>query len=410
MRLLGVGTGAVVKYYNLKPYFTNPLLKLVWKTPMETCKPNFDVIESIGKHIALLQPLLPNHAIICIGEYPMKILLEGPHASKTDDMMPIFIEKSTKEIDKWSQSRLEPYSILGLDAKIDTHFWFNVLPHVVKNESFMGSLKNKLGDKQGDAIMVASIWDGIGSALLPTLISQLAEWNRDSVALTLLPSKVQPSDVHFNAFSSMGMCASKDSTPVILVDRDRLEGYVSVDRNGSTIVGNSVTNYLLELMLTKDTLVQELSELSRAFNVKLFTVLAATGASFKIYGSLENMFNAALFNPLLTFDISNASVLYVLLRMPLQLKDKLPRGKIELAVANWFKERANLNSIYVTEPLYVEDTSDRIDVVMFVGGFDLTKRFASLEKKVNATKNRVVKKGWIKEEEWKGLVKSLMAD
>jgi hypothetical protein len=163
-------------------------------------------------------------------------------------------------------------------------------------------------------------------------------------------------------------------------------------------------------MLIKDTLVQELSELSRAFNAKIFTILAATGVSFKIYGALENILNAALFNPFLTFDLSSASVLYVLIRMPLRLKDKLPRGKIELTVANWFKKRSSLNSIYVTEPIYVEDVSDRIDLVMFVGGFDLTEMFTSLEKKVNATKNQAVKKGWIKEEEWKGIVKSLTAN
>ena len=376
---------------------------------MEIQIPQFDVLESIGKHIALLKPLLPNHAIICIGEYPAKILLKSPLAEKTDDTLPIFIDKSTKEISKWSQSRLDPFSILGLDAKIDTHFWFHVLPHVAKNDEFMTRLKNKLGDKQRDAVVVSSIWDGVGSALLPALISQFAEWNASSVALAVLPSKVQPSDVHFNAFSSIGTVPSTDSTPLVLMERDRLEGYLGANRNGSTIRSNAVVNYLLELMLTKDTLVQELSELSRAFNVKMYTVLAATGASFKIYGSLENIFNAALFNPLLTFDLSSASVLYVLFRMPLQFKDKLPRGKIELAVANWFKKRANLSSIYVTEPVYVEDVSDRIDVIMFVGGFGLTEMFTSLEKKVNATKNQAVKKGWIKEEEWKGIVKSLTA-
>lgn len=375
---------------------------------MESCKPNFDIIESIGKHIALLKPILPNHALLCIGEYPAKILLKGPLAEKTDDTMPIFIDKSTKEISKWSQSRLDPYSILGLDAKIDTHFWFHVLPHVAKNDEFMTRLKSKLGDKQRDAVLLTSIWDGVGSALLPALISQFAEWNTSSVALVVLPSKVQPSDVHFNAFSSIGTSASMDSTPLILIERDRLESYAGVDRKGSTIEGNAVVNYLLELMLSKDTLVQELLEFSRAFNVKVFTILPATGASFKIYGSLENMLNAALFNPLLTFDLSNASVLYVLLRMPLQLKDRLPRGKIELVVANWFREKANLSSIQVTEPVYVEDLSDRIDVVMFVGGFDLTEMFTSLEKRVTAAKNQAVKKGWIKEDEWSSMVKGLI--
>jgi len=376
---------------------------------MESTKTDFDILGSIEKHIELLKPLLPNHAVICIGEYPAKILLQGPYANKTEDILPIFIDKSTKEISKWSQSRLDPYSILGLDSKIDTHFWFNVLPHIAKNDGFMGRLKNKLADKQRDAVMVMSIWDGVGSALLPVLMAQFAEWNTSAIALTMMPSKLQPSDVNFNAFSAMGMSASKESTPLVLIDRDRLESYAGVDRSGVMISSNIVVNYLLELMLTKDTIVQELSELSRALNVKIFTILATTGASFKIYGSLENIFNAALFNPFLTFDLSKASVLYVLLRMPLQYKDKLSRGKIEIAVADWFKKKANLNSIYVTEPVYVEDVSDRIDMVMFVGGFDLTERFTVLEKKVNATKNQAIKKGWIKEEEWKGIVKSLIA-
>jgi hypothetical protein len=271
----------------------------------------------------------------------------------------------------------------------------------------MARLKSKLVDKQCDALMVASVWDGVGSALLPALISQFKEWNINSVALAILPSKVQPSDVHFNALSSMGMGASNDLTPVVLVDRDHLEDYVGVDRKGSVISGNSIVNYLLELMLAKETLAQELSELSRSFNVKMYTVLSVTGASLNIYGSLENMLQTALFRPLLTFDLSGASLLYVLIRMPLQFKDKLPRGKIELAIANWFKERSRLKSIYISEPVYVDDVGDRMDVVMFVGGFDLTELFTSLEKKVSAIKSNAIERGLISEEEWQGIVKNL---
>jgi hypothetical protein len=369
---------------------------------------HFDVFENIRKHIDQLKPFLSNQAIICIGEYPTKILLKGPFAGKTDGALSIFIDKSTEEISKWSQSSLDPYNILGLDTNIDTHFWFQVLPYIAKNDEFMARLKNKSVDKLYGAIMVSSLWDGVGSALLPALISQFKEWSINSVALVVLPSKVQPSDAHFNALSSVGMCASKDFATVLLIDRDLLESYVGVNRKGSIIRGNIVVNYILELVLAKETLVQELTELSRSFNVKMYTVLSATGASLKIYGSLENILNTALFRLLLTFDLSSASLLYVLLRMPLQLKDKLPKGKIELEIANWFKERASLKSIYISEPIYVEDFSDRIDIVMFVGGFDIAKMFTSLEKKVSATKSQAIKKGLIKEDEWKGIIKSLV--
>jgi hypothetical protein len=373
---------------------------------MSSSEPQFDVFESIAKHIAQLKTWFPTQTIICIGEYPTKILLKGSFMGKTDDTMTIFIGKSSKDVAKWSQSCLDANNILGLDTKIDTHFWFQVLPYVTKNDAFMARLRSRL-DKQTDIMTVSSVWDGVGSGLLPALISQFKEWDMNSVALAILPSKVQPSDVHFNAFSSMGLSVSKDSAPVVLVDRDQLEDYVGVDRKGSVISGNIFVNYLLELMLAKETFVQELSELSRSFNVKTYTILSTTGASLRTYGSLENMLNTTLLRPLLTFDLSEVSLLYVLLRMPLQFKDKLPRGKIELAIANWFRGKAHLRSIYMSEPIYVEDFNDRIDVVMFVGGFDAAKLFASMEKKLNAVKTSAIENGLMSKEEWQGIVKNL---
>jgi hypothetical protein len=81
-----------------------------------------------------------------------------------------------------------------------------------------------------------------------------------------------------------------------------------------------------------------------------------------------------------------------------------------LAIATWFKEKANLKSIYVSEPIYVEDVSDRIDVVMFLGGFDVTEMLRLMEKKVSAIKSQAIKQGSIKEEDWQAIVKSLVAD
>jgi hypothetical protein len=371
---------------------------------------HFDVIESIGKHIDQLKVFSPSQAIVCVGEYPIQILLKGPFIEKIDDVLPIFVGKSSKDIRKWSQSRLEPYNILGLDAKLDTYFWFHIYPNIIKNDAFIARLKNKPINSVHQAIIVSSIWEGVGSALLPSLGSQLKLLNINSVSLAVLPTKLQPPDVHFNAFSSIGISVSMDSTPVLLINRENLENYVGVNREGAKITGNIFLNYLLELLLAKETLVQELSELSRSFNVKLFTVLSATGASLRIYGSVENILAAALLRPLLTFDLSSASVLYVLLRIPSQLKTKLPREKIELSIVNWFKDKASLKSIYFSDPIYTEDTSDRIDVVMFVGGFDVTEMFTSMEKDIDAIKGDAIDRGFINAEEWKVIVKSLVED
>jgi hypothetical protein len=371
---------------------------------------HFDVMESVRKHIDQLKVFSPSQAIVCIGEYPIQILLKGPFIEKTDDVLPIFVGKSSKDIRKWSQFRLEPYNILGLDTKLDTYFWFHVYSNIIKNNAFIARLRDKPINSVRQAIIVSSVWEGVGSALLPSLSSQLKLLNINSVSLAVLPSKLQPPDVHFNAFSSIGISVSMDSTPVLLINRENLENYVGVNREGTKITGNIFLNYLLELLLTKETLVQELSELSRSFNIKIFTVLSATGASLRIYGSVENILAAALLRPLLTFDLSSASVLYVLLRIPSQLKTKLPREKIELSIVNWFKDKSSLKSIYFSDPIYVEDTSDRIDVVMFVGGFDVTEMFTSMEKDIDAIKGDAIDRSFINAEEWQVIVKSLVGD
>ena len=220
----------------------------------------------------------------------------------------------------------------------------------------------------------------------------------DSFSIAVLPSKIQPIDAHFNAYAALKICSVTPGATVMLMDRDHVESYEGVDRIGESIKGNMVLNYLLNLFLTKDSLVEEISELSRTFNIKLFAPIVVTGASYNVYGSIENMLNTALLKPFLTFDLSTASLLYVVLRMPMSLRDKLPRGKIELAITNWFKKKTALQSIYVAEPIYTEDMNDRIDAVLFVGGFEIGKMLSDLEQKVFPLKNLAVEKGFMTEE------------
>lgn len=365
-------------------------------------------VVNIAKYTDALKRLLPTKAVVYIGEFPINIVLNDAFVHKKDEsVLPIFIEKSSKDVIKWSQGRLDQKNIVCLDEDIDTHFWYDILPYVVNNEGFFGRIKSKPIEKLKGAILVSSTWNGIGSALLPSLSTQFKEWNINSIALTLLPSKAQPLDNQFNTFASLGILASRDAT-LLLIDRDNLENYTGIDRNGFGIYGDMVANYLLELMLAKEAFVQELCELSCSFSTKMFTTLLASGVSLKIYDSIENMLDTALLTPLFTFDLSSATLLYVLVRMPFNLKEKFPRGKIERAVTNWFKDKANLESIYITDPIYVEDSSDRFDIALFVGGFETVTRFATVEKRVAKMKDQAVKKGLITEEDWQTIAKSLV--
>lgn len=366
-------------------------------------KSTFNVIESVGRHIEALKPLLPKQALVCIGEYPIKILLSQPQASKVNDVLTVFVGKSSDDIYSWVPKELEPYFILGFeDVKVDTHFWYDVLPYVSKDNTLIESLKKKPLDKLNGALMVSAVWDGINSATLPNFMSKLKNSNINTLGIAILPSKLQPNDSFFNAYASLKMCQSIEGSTVVLTDRDLIEDYEGVDRKGSQIKGNDVTNYLVNLLLSKETFVQEISELSRSFNEKTFTTLLVAGASYKIYGSIENMLNTALLKPLFNFDLSSSRLLYVLLRIPAGLKEKLPLGKVEIAIANWFSKRTSLKSIRIAEPIYVDEANDRVDIALFIGGFNSFTLESEFEQKTEQLKKQAVSKG-LMTQDWQAI-------
>jgi hypothetical protein len=361
-------------------------------------KSNFDVLMSIERHIEALKSLLPKQAMVCIGEYPIKMVLKDPVVNR-EGTLPILVEKSSEDIYQWIPRGFDPFLVWGFeDQKLDTHFWYNIQETVMKNNAIIDALKKKSSEQLRSAIIVASVWDGVGSATLPSLISKFKKANFDSLSIAILPSKIQPPDAHFNAYAALQLCTATEGSTVLLLDRDQLESYEGVDRKGELIKGNKVANYLLNLFLEKEALVNEISELSRTFDIKFFSGIVVTGASYKIYGSLENMLIAAWVKPLLGFDLPSASLLYVLIRMPKSLKDKLPRSKIELDISNWFKDKTSFQSIFITEPIYTDDMTDRIDAVLFVGGFDTSPLLSGLQKKVEPLKNKAVEKGFMTED------------
>ena len=371
-------------------------------------KKAFDVLDSVKKHIETLKPLLPKQVTVYIGEYPIKVLLKQPYIDKTGQTLQVLIGKSSDEVYTWIPQGFNPQLVLGFeDANIQTHFWHNVYPFISQDQTLINDLKRKHMEKMHNAIMVASVWEGIGSASLPSLITQFKGSNVNSLSIALLPSQIQPSDAYFNALASLGICANNDAATLLLLNRDLLESYEGVDRSGELIKGNAVANYLVNLLLSKETLVDEVTEQARTFNTKLYTVLLTPGASVKIYGSIENILNATLLKPLLNFDLSTVSLLYVLIRMPSSLKDAFPRAKFELAVATWFKEKASLKSIYIAEPVYVDDASDRIDLVLFVGGFDTTEMLLDYEKRTKTLRSRAVQKSLVDKKEWLSMMKTL---
>ena len=60
----------------------------------------------------------------------------------------------------------------------------------MRNLKLIDNLKKSSIDKIKGVIMISSLWDGFGSALTPTLISQFNESNTNTIVFGIMPSQV----------------------------------------------------------------------------------------------------------------------------------------------------------------------------------------------------------------------------
>lgn len=324
-----------------------------------------------------------------------------------NEVLPVFIGKSSAEIVKWTEDRLESYNIIGLNKEVATNFWFEMFSTATKDNTLLNRLKDKALHRVKNLILIFSTWEGVSSGLTPALIPQLKYWKIKNLVIAILPSRLQPADAQFNTLSSLGKSLSYNA-PLLLVERDRLEKYVGVNRSGNIIKGKTIINDVLNVMLSREEIINEIVQLSNSHKVKKFTILPIMGASLEIYGSLKNILDSALPRQLLTFNLSTATIAYVILRIPLHLKEIIRKEDFELTVSKWLKKKGKFRSINVSEPLYIKDLSDRIDILILVGGFETFKLFSSLINEVNEVKNYLIEQKYINKEELNKIVKNLI--
>jgi len=367
----------------------------------------FNVLDSIKKHIEILKRYVGSVNLLCLGEYAIKTVSKWPSLEKTRRIFPIFIGRSLEEIREWIGLNLDSQSIMEMGVGDQTHFWFNVLSEIKDNDRIIERLKEKSVHKREKSILAASVWDGESSGLLPFLLSKIKEWETDTISIAILPSIFQSSDDHFNTVSSIGLSLAKGTIPILLVDRENLENYIGVDRRGEILKGNAVIHYLLELIFSKESLIRELNELSEIFEVNNFTVLLASGASLRIYGSLKNIFKSLLFRPLLNFNLSSSTICYILLRIPADMKEIMTKEMVEKEFSDWIGEKASFDSLEVSDPIYVNERNDRVDIAVFLGGFSKNETFMQMSKKSADMARNAILRGFIERDEWEKILRSL---
>ncbi len=366
----------------------------------------FDVLKSIKAHIDLITPVLPSQVVVTVGQYALGTLddSDGFIGDDTPTLLRILHKKETsfKTVD------LYPEKTIIIDTVYEPHYWFDLHSHLQGDTWFSEELANRIYSYHDEVLSVLNLSEGIASGVLPALYTHIASEDISALSLGVFPSMGHSSDALFNAFACLGLLTIDASAPLLIMDQSKLEDFTGVHREGEILAGKEVIDYLVKLFMEKKGFIRDLVKLSRSFNVGLYTILMAAGCSLGIYETFRNILDITLEQPLLDIDLSTADMLYVVVKIPLSLRDEYSKGRVELEVSGWVKDHVNIDAPQICEPIYVEEFGDRIDVAILVGGFDTTELFDALDKRIQNFSKMMVEQDLYDDVVWLEIRKRLL--
>jgi len=348
------------------------------------------LLVGLRKHIEAVAPNLPDRAVVTVGQYALDALLDTP-LFQEDKRLDLFRIHHKKDLEH-KTVYLDPDRQVQVDTLYEPHYWYDLRENV-EEERFREMLASRIYDYHKEVLTLVNLSEGSSSGLYPMIHKYLADKGKNTLGVVVFPSMNHSSDALLNAFASVGMVALDGSTPLLLVDQGSVEGYTGVHRAGEVLKGIDVVDYLLELLLEKEGFIRDIYKLSRNFSVQFFAPMLATGCSLSIYESFRNILDITLEQPLMGFDMSTASMIYVLVKAPIYYRDEFTKGKIEYEVTQWLKESLGVDVPQVCETIFVDEYGDRVDLAILVGGFDTSRLFNAINARIERFSNMYLEQG-----------------
>ncbi len=356
-----------------------------------------NLLTSLGKQIEAISPILPDKAVVTIGQYTLETLMDSPKLSEEDvyTLIRVIHKKDLqhKTVD------IDPRKSLVADTLYEPHYWFDMEEYFSKVD--LNQLLERLIYGYYKEIMTLSnISEGSSSGLLPDIHRFLAQREKSTLGIAIFPSMNHSSDALYNAFSAVGRILIDNSTPLVLIDQGMMEHFNGVHRKGDVLEGKMIIDYIVDMLLDKENIIRELDRLSRSYGVNIYSPLMATGCSLDIYGSFRNILEITLEQPLMEFDLTTATMVYVLVRAPLSYQDDFQKGRLEFEVTQWLHERIGIDIPQICEPLFVDEYGDRVDVIILVGGYDTDNKFNEVYNRIERFSKMNVDQGLVDSGEW----------
>ena len=224
------------------------------------------------------------------------------------------------------------------------------------------------------AFFIGSLSEGIVAGVAPFLCSTAKEKNSSvlTIFILALPTEDMSEQAQFNAYCGLAMLLQSGMQIGIVMQESALKSLKGISRSGAELKADFLLPTMCDMLLEIGVEgLGELSHISQSFRLQVLSPAFAYGASYEIYGSLANIVEYAMYNVLVPIDPENVVVAVTIARIPRRLLERVGSNAIQEQFTSWTKRRFPAIRGSQLRIIAKEESSDRIDAILLLGGKNL---------------------------------------
>ena len=234
------------------------------------------------------------------------------------------------------------------------------------------------------AILTGSMGETLVSGMTPPLLKKIKQINPKTsrLVLTSLPATSDTDQVHFNAFCGVSRFIRNQKTSgdmLVVLQGDALEKMIGIDRSGKKLGSDFLIPRMVNLLTNNSPAINSLSKIAKSLKVLAFAPVYVYGRSYEIYDNLKNILDDAAYFPLSPFQYESVILNVIIVRAPENVLNVVSKKRIESDCNLWNRKRFPSLKESLVYVLPVKETSDRLDVLLLLGGAKLQNIIQSVQ-------------------------------
>lgn len=233
-------------------------------------------------------------------------------------------------------------------------------------------------------ILTGLLGEPLVSAITPYVLRKIQSINRGTsrIIFSALPSTNDTDQIQFNAYCGLSRIIKSQKTSgdiLVVLQGNALEKMVGIDRSGQTLNSEVLVPRMLNLISEHGSTINNLSRIAKSLKVLAFSPVYVYGRSYEIYDNIKNILDDAAYFPLSPFEFESIILSIAIIRVPETVLQNISSKRIEDDYNSWNRKRFPVLKESLLHIVPVRESSDRIDVLLLLGGAKLEHMIKPLQ-------------------------------